>query len=64
MRKEDINIDKSKSNTLPNQEKLPLNSDTVFKRVFAKEENKNLLISLLEDILKIEIKSIEIKKGE
>ena len=54
----------TKSNTLQNQEKLPLNSDIVFKRVFAKEENKDLLISLLEAILKIEIKSIEIKNPE
>ena len=64
MRKDGINIDKSKSNTVQNQEKLPLNSDIVFKRVFAKEENKDLLISLLEAILKIEIKSIEIKNPE
>ncbi len=44
--------------------KLPLSSDIVFKRVFSKEENKGLLKSILEAILKIEIKQIEIKNPE
>ena len=44
--------------------RLPLNSDIVFKRVFAKEENKELLKSLLEAILNIQIKSVEVKNPE
>ncbi len=44
--------------------KLPLSSDIVFKRVFSKEENKGLLKSILEAILKIEINKIEIKNPE
>ena len=44
--------------------KLPLSSDIVFKRVFSKEENKDLLKSILEAILKIKINKIEIKNPE
>ena len=47
----------------PNK-RLPLNSDIVFKRVFSKEENKELLKSLLQAILNIKIKSIEVKNPE
>ena len=43
---------------------MPLTSDIVFKRVFSKEENKDLLQSLLESILGTKIKSIEIKNPE
>ena len=43
---------------------MPLTSDVVFKRVFSKEENKDLLQSLLESILGTKIKSIEIKNPE
>lgn len=46
------------------KEKLPLTSDIVFKRVFSKEENKDLLQSLLEAILGTKIKSIEVKNPE
>ena len=43
---------------------LPLSNDYVFKRVFGKDGNENILKSLLEAILKIKIKSIEIKNPE
>ncbi len=46
------------------RKKLPLSSDIVFKKVFAKEENKDLLKSLLESILKVEIENIEIQNPE
>ena len=46
------------------RKKLPLSSDIVFKRVFSKEENKDLLKSILEAILKIKINKIEIKNPE
>jgi len=55
-------IEESKKSNQPN--KLPLTSDVVFKRVFSKEENKDLLKSLLESILGTKIKSIEIKNPE
>ena len=48
-----------------NQNKrLPLNSDIVFKRVFSKEENKELLKSLLEAILNRKIENVEVKNPE
>ena len=53
-----------KSNQKNDPKKLPLTSDIVFKRVFSKEENKDLLQSLLELILGTKIKSIEIKNPE
>ena len=43
---------------------LPLTSDIVFKRVFSREENKDLLKNILEAILKIKIEKIEIKNPE
>ena len=43
---------------------MPLSSDVVFKRMFSKEENKDLLKSLLEAILKTNIRIIEIKNPE
>lgn len=46
------------------RERLPLSSDIVFKRVFSKEENKELLKGILEAILKTKIESIEIKNPE
>lgn len=55
-------IEESNKANQPN--KLPLTSDIVFKRVFSKEENKDLLQSLLESILGTKIKSIEIKNPE
>ena len=45
-------------------ERLPLCSDYVFKRVFAKEGNENLLKDFLEAILKIEIERLEIQNPE
>ena len=53
------NIEKTKG-----IKRLPLSSDIVLKRVFSKEENKELLKSILEAILKIRIESIEIKNPE
>ena len=44
--------------------KLPLSSDIVFKRVFAKEENKELLKSLLKGILNIQIENVEVQNPE
>lgn len=55
-------IEESKKSNQPN--KLPLTSDVVFKRVFSKEENKDLLKSLLESIPGTKLKSIEIKNPE
>ena len=43
---------------------LPLSNDYVFKRIFAKGGNERILKSLLEAILEIEIKKIEIKNPE
>ncbi len=57
-------INKTKGAQNGERRKLPLSSDIVFKRVFSKEENKGLLKSILEAILKIEIKQIEIKNPE
>ena len=45
-------------------DRLPLCSDYVFKRVFAKEGNENLLKDFLEAILKIDIESLEIQNPE
>ena len=45
-------------------ERLPICSDYVFKRVFAKEGNENLLKDFLEAILEIEIESLEIQNPE
>ena len=45
-------------------DRLPLCSDYVFKRVFAKEGNENLLKDFLEAILKIETESLEIQNPE
>lgn len=45
-------------------ERLPLCSDYVFKRVFAKEGNESLLKDLLEAILEIQIESLEIQNAE
>lgn len=51
-------------NTQNKIKKLPLSSDVVFKSLFAKEKNKELLKSLLEAILKIKIKNIIVKNPE
>ena len=44
------------------ENKLPLTSDYVFKRIFGQEENKEGLRDFLESILDVEIKKIEIMK--
>ena len=44
--------------------KLPLTSDIVFKRVFAKEGNEDILKALLEAILEIPIKQVVVKNPE
>ncbi|MCI8411778.1 MAG: hypothetical protein HFJ40_05030 [Clostridia bacterium] len=41
--------------------RLPLTSDYVFKRVFAKEGNEDILKDFLEAILDIEIQKIEVQ---
>ena len=43
---------------------LPLTSDYVFKRIFGKGGNEAILKDLLESILKIDIKSIELQNTE
>ena len=40
------------------EKRLPLTSDIVFKRVFSKEGNEDILKSLLEAILEIPIQKI------
>ena len=42
------------------QDRLPLTSDYVFKRIFGQEENKEALKDFLESILDVKIKDIEI----
>jgi len=44
--------------------KLPLTSDIVFKRVFSKEGNEDILKALLEAILEISIQKVVIKNPE
>ena len=46
------------------EQKLPLTSDYVFKRVFGQEENKGALKDFLEGILDVEIKEIQINNPE
>ncbi len=54
----------SNLNKLKEVEMLPLSNDYVFKRIFGKGGNKKILKSLLEAILKINIKKIEVKNPE
>lgn len=44
--------------------RLPLTSDYVFKRVFAKEGNEDILKDFLESILDIKIQKVEVKNPE
>ena len=44
--------------------KLPLTSDYVFKRIFGQEENKEALKDLLQSILNIKIKDVQINNPE
>jgi len=44
--------------------RLPLTSDYVFKRVFAREENNSMLKDFLEAILNININKVEVKNPE
>lgn len=46
------------------QKQLPLTSDIVFKRVFSKEGSEEILKSLLEAILDMEIKQVAVKNPE
>ena len=46
-----------------NVTRLPLTSDYVFKRVFAREENNSMLKDFLEAILNIHINKVEVKNG-
>ena len=43
--------------------RLPLTSDYVFKRIFAREENNSMLKDFLESILNIHINKVEVKKS-
>ena len=49
-------------NNIP--KRLPLTSDYVFKRVFAKEENNSMLKDLLEAILDRKINKVVVKNPE
>ena len=44
--------------------RLPLNSDIVFKRVFSKEGNEDILKALLEAILDVSIQKVQVKNPE
>ena len=44
--------------------RLPLTSDYVFKRIFAREENNSMLTDFLESILNIHINKVEVKNPE
>ena len=44
--------------------RLPLTSDYVFKRIFAREENNSMLKDFLEAILNIHISKVEVKNPE
>ena len=46
------------------EKKLPLSSDIVFKSMFVKNQNKDLLKSLIEAILKIEIEDLVVLNPE
>ena len=46
------------------KKKLPLTSDIVFKRVFSREGNEDILKSLLEAILEIPIQDVVVKNPE
>lgn len=46
------------------EKRLPLTSDIVFKRVFSKEGNEDILKSLLEAILEIPIQNVVVKNPE
>ena len=47
-----------------NQNLLSLKSDWVFKRIFGKEGNEDILLDLLSAILNINIKRVELKNTE
>ena len=47
-----------------NVTRLPLTSDYVFKRIFAREENNSMLKDFLEAILNIHINKVEVKNPE
>ena len=47
-----------------NSKMLPLKSDYVFKRIFAREENNSILKAFLEAILNINIKKVEVQNPE
>lgn len=46
------------------EKRLPLTSDIVFKRVFSKEGNEDILKALLEAILEIPIQNVVVKNPE
>ena len=62
-----INNLKRRNNYLTKDTKitrLPLTSDCVFKRIFAREENNSMLKDFLEAILNIHINKVEVKNPE
>ena len=61
-------IDDLQENNIRTEEqkvkRLPLTSDYVFKRIFAREENNSMLKDFLESILNIHINKVEVKNPE
>ena len=57
-------MDDLKENNIRTEDKkitrLPLTSDYVFKRIFAREENNSMLKDFLEAILNIHINKVEV----
>ncbi len=59
MTNEQVHITKEKE-----IKKLPLTSDVVFKKVFSREGNEDILKSLLEAVLEVPIKRVTVKNPE
>ena len=61
-------MDDLKENNIRTEDKkitrLPLTSDYVFKRIFAREENNSMLKDFLEAILNIHIDKVVVKNPE
>ena len=55
---------KKERTKIKGQELLPLTSDYVFKRIFAKEGNEDILKDFLEAILEIRINNVEVQNAE
>ena len=60
-KKENAKVEKAVTKEKQTRALLPLTSDIVFKRVFSREGNEQILKSLLEAILDTEIQKVEVK---